>query len=157
MINWGNFISQCFNGLVLGALLALMCGCASLSPATLVPSRTARHEREARLLALLEDIASLPAGFAPAAKAALQMINEGVIPTAVQCVNDMVAVGAVETLVQQGHRVPEDISVVGFGTFSVKHRAARSGRNPRTGDTIEIAASNVPGFKAGKALKDAVN
>ncbi|NIW23368.1 MAG: DNA-binding protein HU, partial [Gammaproteobacteria bacterium] len=45
----------------------------------------------------------------------------------------------------------------GFGTFSVKHRAARSGRNPRTGETIQIAASNVPGFKAGKGLKDAVN
>ena len=51
----------------------------------------------------------------------------------------------------------QQVSVVGFGTFSVKHRAARSGRNPRTGETIKIAASNVPGFKAGKALKDAVN
>lgn len=51
----------------------------------------------------------------------------------------------------------EQVSLVGFGTFSVKHRAARSGRNPRTGETIQIAASNVPGFKAGKALKDAVN
>jgi DNA-binding protein HU-beta len=51
----------------------------------------------------------------------------------------------------------QQVAVVGFGTFSVKHRAARSGRNPRTGETIKIAASNVPGFKAGKALKDAVN
>jgi DNA-binding protein HU-beta len=51
----------------------------------------------------------------------------------------------------------QQVSVVGFGTFSVKHRAARSGRNPRTGETIAIPASNVPGFKAGKALKDAVN
>jgi DNA-binding protein HU-beta len=51
----------------------------------------------------------------------------------------------------------QQVSVVGFGTFSVKHRAARSGRNPRTGETIQIAASNVPGFKPGKALKDAVN
>jgi len=49
------------------------------------------------------------------------------------------------------------VSLVGFGTFSVKARAARAGRNPRTGETIQIAASNVPGFKAGKALKDAVN
>jgi len=49
------------------------------------------------------------------AKAALQMINEGQVPTAIQCVNDMVAVGAVETLLQQGYRVPEDISVSGFG------------------------------------------
>ena len=49
------------------------------------------------------------------------------------------------------------VSMVGFGTFSVKHRAARSGRNPRTGETIQIKASNNPSFKAGKALKDAVN
>jgi DNA-binding protein HU-beta len=49
------------------------------------------------------------------------------------------------------------VSLVGFGTFSVKKRAARAGRNPRTGETIQIAASNVPGFKAGKGLKDAVN
>ena len=49
------------------------------------------------------------------------------------------------------------ISLVGFGTFSVKARAARMGRNPRTGEAIQIKASNVPGFKAGKALKEAVN
>jgi DNA-binding protein HU-beta len=49
------------------------------------------------------------------------------------------------------------VSLVGFGTFSVKARAARMGRNPRTGEAIQIAASNVPGFKAGKGLKDAVN
>jgi DNA-binding protein HU-beta len=51
----------------------------------------------------------------------------------------------------------QQVSLVGFGTFVVKARAARQGRNPRTGETIEIAASRVPGFKAGKALKDAVN
>ncbi len=49
------------------------------------------------------------------------------------------------------------VSLVGFGTFSVKARAARMGRNPRTGEAIHIKASNVPGFKAGKGLKDAVN
>jgi DNA-binding protein HU-beta len=49
------------------------------------------------------------------------------------------------------------VSLVGFGTFSVKHRKARAGRNPRTGETIQIKASNNPAFKAGKALKDAVN
>ena len=49
------------------------------------------------------------------------------------------------------------VSLVGFGTFSVKARAARTGRNPRTGEAIHIKASNVPGFKAGKGLKDAVN
>jgi DNA-binding protein HU-beta len=49
------------------------------------------------------------------------------------------------------------VSLVGFGTFTVKARAARMGRNPRTGEAIQISASNVPGFKAGKGLKDAVN
>jgi DNA-binding protein HU-beta len=51
----------------------------------------------------------------------------------------------------------EQVTLVGFGTFAVKHRAAREGRNPQTGQTIQIKASNVPGFKPGKALKDAVN
>jgi DNA-binding protein HU-beta len=51
----------------------------------------------------------------------------------------------------------DSVSLVGFGTFQVKERAARTGRNPQTGATIQIAAAKVPGFKAGKALKDAVN
>jgi DNA-binding protein HU-beta len=51
----------------------------------------------------------------------------------------------------------QQVSMVGFGTFLVRERPARSGRNPRTGDTIEIAASKTPSFKAGKALKDKVN
>jgi len=50
-----------------------------------------------------------------------------------------------------------DVSLVGFGTFKVNERAARSGRNPQTGETIQIAAAKVPAFKAGKAIKDAVN
>ena len=50
----------------------------------------------------------------------------------------------------------DSVSLVGFGTFSVRHRAARMGRNPQTGATMQIAASKVPGFKAGKALKDKV-
>ena len=54
-------------------------------------------------------------------------------------------------------RKGDPVSIAGFGTFSVKHRPARTGRNPRTNEAIEIAASNVPGFKAGKAFKDAVN
>ena len=51
----------------------------------------------------------------------------------------------------------QTVSLVGFGTFSVRKRAARTGRNPRTGETIRIKASKNPAFKAGKALKDAVN
>jgi DNA-binding protein HU-beta len=51
----------------------------------------------------------------------------------------------------------EEVRLVGFGTFSVAHRKASTGRNPRTGESIQIKASNQPKFKAGKGLKDAVN
>ena len=51
----------------------------------------------------------------------------------------------------------DTVTFVGFGTFSVRKRGARTGRNPRTGETIKIKASKNPAFKAGKALKDAVN
>jgi DNA-binding protein HU-beta len=51
----------------------------------------------------------------------------------------------------------DSVALVGFGTFAVKERAARTGRNPQTGQEIQIEAANIPGFKAGKALKDAVN
>ncbi len=51
----------------------------------------------------------------------------------------------------------DQVSLVGFGTFLTRKREARQGRNPRTGETINIAASRVPSFKAGKALKDTVN
>ncbi len=50
----------------------------------------------------------------------------------------------------------ETVSLIGFGTFSIKERAARTGRNPQTGAAIEIKASKTPSFKAGKTLKDAV-
>jgi DNA-binding protein HU-beta len=63
------------------------------------------------------------------------------------------AVAAITSSLQKSDMV----TLVGFGTFYVGERAARSGRNPRTGDTIEIKASRVPKFRAGKALKDAVN
>ena len=51
----------------------------------------------------------------------------------------------------------EQVSILGFGTFLVRHRNARTGRNPQTGAEIQIKAANVPAFKPGKALKDAVN
>ncbi|MHB0774142.1 nucleoid-associated protein HU-beta [Halomonas sp. WWR20] len=51
----------------------------------------------------------------------------------------------------------DSVALVGFGTFSIKERAARTGRNPQTGKPIEISAAKVPSFKAGKALKDSVN
>jgi len=67
------------------------------------------------------------------------------------------AVDAVLDSVTRALAGGSSVSLVGFGTFTVKSRAARTGRNPRTGEAIQIAASRVPGFKAGKALKDAVN
>lgn len=51
----------------------------------------------------------------------------------------------------------DQVSLVGFGTFSVKQRSERQGRNPQTGETMQIAASSSPNFKPGKALRDAVN
>ncbi len=67
------------------------------------------------------------------------------------------AVDAVLESVTDAMKNGEQVTLVGFGTFLIRHREARKGRNPRTGETIQIAASNVPGFKAGKSLKDAVN
>ena len=64
--------------------------------------------------------------------------------------------GAIAT-VTQALKSGDQVTIVGFGTFLVRHRDARTGRNPRTGETIQIRASKVPAFKAGKALKDAVN
>ena len=58
--------------------------------------------------------------------------------------------------IQEALKAGEKVQVIGFGTFEVRERAARQGRNPQTGEAISIAASKVPAFKAGKALKDAV-
>ena len=66
------------------------------------------------------------------------------------------ALEAMFKVVKKTLKSGDSVSLVGFGTFVVRKRAARSGRNPRTGDTIRIKASKVPAFKAGKALKDAV-
>jgi DNA-binding protein HU-beta len=59
--------------------------------------------------------------------------------------------------IEEALKKDEKVVLVGFGTFSVKERAARTGRNPSTGKTIKIAASKAPAFKAGKELKDIVN
>ena len=63
------------------------------------------------------------------------------------------AINAISKALADGDK----IQLVGFGTFEVRERAARTGKNPRTGEMIKIAASKVPAFKAGKALKDVVN
>jgi DNA-binding protein HU-beta len=62
-------------------------------------------------------------------------------------------IGAVKSTLKKGGTV----TLVGFGTFAVSSRAARTGRNPRTGESIKIKKAKVPKFRAGKALKDAVN
>jgi len=64
--------------------------------------------------------------------------------------------GALDAITES-RRKGDTVTLVGFGTFSVRQRAARSGRNPQTGETIKIKASKVPGFKPGKAFKDAIN
>ena len=90
-------------------------------------------------------------------------MNKGELIDAVAAAADLTksdATKAVEAFVDTVTRAlkkGEQVSIVGFGSFSVKARAARQGRNPKTGEAITISASNVPGFKAGKALKDAVN
>lgn len=67
------------------------------------------------------------------------------------------AVEAVMESITNALKAGDTVSLVGFGTFTVKARPARTGRNPKTGETINIAATKVPGFKAGKGLKDEVN
>jgi DNA-binding protein HU-beta len=90
-------------------------------------------------------------------------MNKGELIEAVAAAADLTkadatkAVEAVLDTVTRTLKKGDQVSIVGFGSFSVKSRAARQGRNPKTGATIDIPASRVPGFKAGKALKDAVN
>ena len=67
------------------------------------------------------------------------------------------AVDAVFDAITDALKSGDDVRLVGFGTFGVSKRAARKGRNPRTGEEIDIAASNQPKFTAGKGLKDALN
>lgn len=67
------------------------------------------------------------------------------------------AIEAVLTGIENALSNGEKVQLVGFGSFEVRERAARSGRNPQTGATIEIAAKKVPAFKAGTALKNAVS
>ena len=70
--------------------------------------------------------------------------------------NAEAAVNATLAAVTESLKAEEKVQLVGFGSFEVKHRAERTGLNPRTGKPVTIAASKVPAFKAGKALKDAV-
>lgn len=67
------------------------------------------------------------------------------------------ALDAVTDAITKALKDNDQVALVGFGTFAVKARAARTGRNPQTGNPIEIAAARIPSFKPGKSLKDAVN
>ena len=67
------------------------------------------------------------------------------------------AVNAVLSVTTDALTKGDKVQLVGFGTFEVRERSARDGKNPRTGEVIKISASKVPAFKAGKALKDVVN
>ncbi|EXB26029.1 DNA-binding protein HU-beta [Acinetobacter baumannii 1437282] len=76
----------------------------------------------------------------------------GISKTQATAALQAVETGVIDTLANGGQ-----VALTGFGTFSVKERAARTGRNPKTGEELQIKASKVPSFKAGKGLKDAVN
>ena len=67
------------------------------------------------------------------------------------------AVEALFDIISDSLKGGDEVRIIGFGNFSVTERAATEGRNPRTGETIQIPASKTPKFKAGKGLKDAVN
>jgi len=67
------------------------------------------------------------------------------------------AVNAVFASIEEALAKGDKVQLVGFGTFEVRERAARTGRNPQTGEEIQIAASRVPAFRAGKALKESVS
>ncbi len=66
-------------------------------------------------------------------------------------------VNAVNEAIAEALAAGDKVQLIGFGTYSVKTRAAREGRNPKTGEKMTIAASKTPAFTAGKALKDAIN
>ena len=71
--------------------------------------------------------------------------------------NTEAALTAFTTSVEEALKAGDKVQLIGFGTFEVKERAARTGKNPRTGEVVEIPASKAASFKPGKALKDALN
>ncbi len=85
------------------------------------------------------------------------LVNEMAAKTGMPKTDVETALKAFTETVTEALKKGDKVAMVGFGTFSVGERAARTGQNPQTGQKIEIAAAKVPKFKAGKALKDAVN
>lgn len=84
------------------------------------------------------------------------LIDEVAAKTGLTKKQSGVALNAVIESIQDALANGDSVGLIGFGTFEVRKRAARSGRNPQTGEPIEISAKTVPAFKAGKKLKDAV-
>ena len=90
-------------------------------------------------------------------------MNKGELITALAAKTEMTkkasenALNAVLDVIAESMAKGEKVQLIGFGTFEAKARPARVARNPRTGDSVKIAACKAPAFKAGKALKDAVN
>ena len=86
-----------------------------------------------------------------------QLIDAVVVKSGLKKKEAEAAVNAVTVAVAEALKNGEKVQLVGFGTFEVKERGARTGRNPKTGETIEVAASKYPAFSASKALKDQLN
>lgn len=85
-----------------------------------------------------------------------QLIDAIVAKTEMSKADATAALNATLEAITDALKAGDKVALVGFGNFTVKERAARTGKNPLTGETIEIAACKVPGFTAGKALKDAI-
>ena len=85
-----------------------------------------------------------------------ELVNDVATTTGLTKKDATAAVDAVFTSIEEALKNGEKVQLIGFGNFEVRERAARKGRNPQTGKEIKIAASKVPAFKAGKALKEAV-
>jgi DNA-binding protein HU-beta len=86
-----------------------------------------------------------------------QLIEEVVKSTNLSKADAGRAIDVVFQSISKALKDGEEVSLVGFGTFTVRERSARTGRNPQTGEKIDIKASKIPSFRAGKALKDSVN
>ena len=86
-----------------------------------------------------------------------QLIDVVALKTGLKKAQAEAAVNAMNEAIAEALAAGDKVQLIGFGTYEVKTRAERSGRNPKTGETITIAASKAPAFSAGKALKDAVN
>ena len=86
-----------------------------------------------------------------------QLIDVVALKTGLKKAQAEAAVNAMNEAIAEALAAGDKVQLIGFGTYEVKTRAARDGRNPKTGETIKIAESKAPAFTAGKALKDAVN